>query len=139
MMRYLRIAVGAAFAAIVVAACSSNDTSSTPPTNPPASVPATSASGTSSGPAAASAAITIQNFQFGSPLQVKPGATVTVTNQDTAGHNVVADDPSAGFKTETLQKGESGTFTAPTKPGTYKYSCTLHKNMTGIGTLVVAP
>jgi plastocyanin len=58
-----------------------------------------------------------------------------VTNQDTSGHNVV--DDSGAFKTAVLQKGESEVFTAPSKPGTYKYSCTLHSNMTSTGTLIV--
>jgi plastocyanin len=146
MMRYLRIAAAGALAAIAVAACSSNDTpSSSATTSPPANVPTTSSDTSAptttggSGDSAATGTITIQGFKFGAPLTVKPGATVTVTNQDTAGHNVVADDASAGFKTDVLQKGDSGTFTAPTKAGTYKYSCTLHANMTGTGTLIVAP
>lgn len=150
MMRSLRIAAAGAIAAIAVAACSSNDnTSATPPADLPAATtdtgttdqgttapPASTGSNNNGGAqAAASGKITIENFQFGEPLLVKPGATVTVTNQDTAGHNVVADDGS--FKTDVLDKGQSGTFTAPSKPGTYTFSCTLHANMTGTGTLVV--
>jgi plastocyanin len=146
MTRYLRIAVSAMFTAIVIAACSSNDTPTTSPTTAPADTGGAAATTpsdtgaattTDGGGQAATAAITIQNFKFGAPLTVKPGTTVTVTNQDTAQHNAVADDGSS-FKTPLLAKGQSATFTAPSKPGTYKYSCTVHASMTSIGTLVVS-
>jgi plastocyanin len=126
MTRLLRLAAGALLAAFAVAACSADDTTS----NTPAST--TTAGG---GGQAAGAAITIKDFKFGGPLTVKPGESVKVTNQDGAAHNTVADDGS--FKTEDLEQGESATFTAPSKPGTYKYSCTLHSSMSGIGTLIV--
>ena len=58
-----------------------------------------------------------------------------VTNQDVAAHDAVSDD--GKFKTPLLKQGESATFTAPTAPGTYKFSCSVHANMTGIGTLTV--
>jgi plastocyanin len=140
-------------AALAVAACSSDD--STSPAAAPSSAAAPSApattsapgggesSGESSGeasessePAGEGGTITIQNFRFGDPLTVSPGARVTVVNEDTAGHDAVSDD--GLFKTPVLGKGERATFTAPTKPGTYKYSCSVHPgSMSGIGTLVV--
>jgi plastocyanin len=149
MMRSLRIAAVGVFAAVAMAACSSNDSTTATPTttNAPApstdsgadssaTTPTTTSGGSNSEQAAAlSGKITIQDFQYGVPLLVKPGATVTVTNQDTADHDVVADDGS--FKTALLGKGKSATFTAPTKPGTYTFSCSVHANMTGTGTLVV--
>jgi plastocyanin len=129
MTRLLRFAVAALFAALAVAACSSNSGStSTPPASP-------SASGGGGGGGTAAATITIKNFQFGSPVTVKPGDTVKVTNADSPTHNVTADDGS--FKVPDLSSGQSSTFTAPSKAGTYKFSCTLHANMTGIGTLIV--
>jgi plastocyanin len=142
MTRFLRIAAAALFAAIAVAACSSNE-------NPPVSSPTTSGGGaggttTSSAPTTtssgggqtAASVINIENFQFGEPITVKPGAKITVTNKDTAGHNVVSDDGKS-FKTAVLQQGQSEQITAPSTAGTYKYSCTLHANMTSTGTLVV--
>ena len=39
-------------------------------------------------------------------------------------------------RTPLLNEGESATFTAPTQPGTYKFSCTVHAQMQGIGTLI---
>jgi plastocyanin len=153
MMRSLRIAAVGAFAAIAMAACSSNDgtgtaapsdnspaaTSYSPPdtatTPPDTGAAATSESSDGGAAGAATGTITIQDFQFGEPLLVKAGATITVTNKDSAGHNVVADDGS--FKTEVLDQNQSETFKAPSKAGTYKFSCTLHANMTSTGTLVV--
>jgi plastocyanin len=73
--------------------------------------------------------ITISNFAFGGELTVAPGATVTVINKDSAQHNVTATDGS--FKTANLKQGESATFTAPTKPGRYAFTCTIHPQMTG--------
>jgi plastocyanin len=160
MIRYLRIAAAAAGAALVLAACASNDssvpaadggsssastsasTSAAPTTSDDSGGATSSAPGSSTpaggGGAATSGTITIKDFKFGSPLTVAPGAKITVTNQDSAPHNAVSDgDSGAAFKTDLLQKGESAQITAPTKPGTYKYSCTVHANMTGIGTLVV--
>ncbi len=145
MMRSLRIAAVGAFVALAVAACSSKDDSSdTLSNNPPAATTTTDSAATTppassdsgGGTAASTGTITIQNFQFGQPLTVKPGATITVTNKDSAPHDVVADD-NGGFKTDTLDQNQSATFTAPTKAGTYKFSCSLHANMTGTGTLVV--
>ena len=46
-------------------------------------------------------------------------------------------DDEGRFRTPLLNEGESATFTAPTQPGTYKFSCTVHAQMQGIGTLIV--
>jgi plastocyanin len=83
---------------------------------------------------AAGGTITIAAFAFGQPLTVAPGATVEVVNTDAAPHNVTAADGS--FETPDLNQGDTATFTAPTAPGRYEFSCTLHPEMTG--TLIVA-
>lgn len=145
MTRLLRLAVAAAVAILTVAACASEDsppavsggtTAAPSATGAPAtSDPAPSASGSSSEDGG-SAKITIKDFQYGAPLTVKPGTRIEVENEDTAGHDVVADDGS--FKAPVLAKDEKATFTAPTAPGTYKFSCSLHPgSMSGIGTLIV--
>jgi plastocyanin len=87
---------------------------------------------TSSGRSAA-ATITIKGFSFGQPVTVAPGATVEVVNTDAAPHNVTAADKS--FKTSNLNQDEKATFTAPTTPGRYEFTCTIHPEMTG--TLIV--
>jgi plastocyanin len=148
MNRLLRLAGAAATVTVAIAACSSgNDASdSAAPsvaTTTSAAAPTTSAPGggeaTSSddnGPAAASGTITIQNFAFGAPLTVRPGAMIKLTNMDAAAHDVASDDGET-FRTPLLNHGESATFTAPTQPGTYKFSCTVHAQMREIGTLIV--
>ena len=99
------------------------------PTSASASMPAVSpTAGT------AVAAITIKDFEYGEPLTVAPGATVSVTNMDTAEHTVTADEGTA-FDVEVQGSGGTASFTAPTKPGTYAYHCTYHPNMHG--TLIV--
>ena len=79
--------------------------------------------------------IDIKNFAF-SPNQttVKPGAKITVTNNDITGHSFTADDGKS-FDTGILAQGKSATVTAPTTPGSYPFHCTPHPNMQG--TLVV--
>lgn len=79
------------------------------------------------------ATITIKGFAFGQPLTVAPGTRVEVVNTDAAPHNVTATDRS--FKTSNLNQDETATFTAPTTPGRYEFTCTLHPEMTG--TLIV--
>ena len=154
MKRLLRLAVAAAALTAAIAACSSANGSSgsaapsvatttsaaAPTTSAPAGGEATSSDdgsgGSDDGQAAGSGTITIKDFAFGAPLTVRPGATIKVTNQDAAAHDVSSDDEGR-FRTPLLNKDESATFTAPTQPGTYKFSCTVHGQMQGIGTLIV--
>jgi plastocyanin len=146
MTRLLRL-LAAAVAVVAVAACSSDDDS--PPaaagssataapsaTSAPATATSAPGGGEGSSSASASGMIKINDFKFGAPLTVAPGAKIEVENEDRAAHDVVADDGS--FKTPSLGRDDKATFTAPTKPGTYKFSCSLHPaSMSGIGTLIV--
>jgi plastocyanin len=153
MKRLLRLAGAAAALTVAIAACSSGNDSSdsaapsvattsaaAPTTSAPAGGEATSSDdnggGSGGGRAADSGTISIKDFAFGAPLTVRPGATIKVTNMDTAAHDVASDDEGR-FRTPLLNEGESATFTAPTQPGTYKFSCTVHAQMQGIGTLIV--
>lgn len=153
--RLLRLTVAAAALTAAIAACSSGNASSGSAapgvaTTTSAAAPTTSAQaggeatstddggsgGSDNGQAAGSGTVTIKDFAFGAPLTVRPGATIKVTNQDAAAHDVSSDDEGR-FRTPLLNKDESATFTAPTQPGTYKFSCTVHGQMQGIGTLIV--
>jgi plastocyanin len=153
MKRLLRLAGAAAALTVAIAACSSGNDSSdsaapsvattsaaAPTTSAPAGGEATSSDdnggGSGGGRAADSGTISIKDFAFGAPLTVRPGATIKVTNMDTAAHDVASDDEGR-FRTPLLNEGESATFTAPTQPGTYKFSCTVHAQMQGIGALIV--
>lgn len=111
-MRTLARGAATALAGIVLAACSSSPDGGTAP---------------GGGSNAGGGVITIKDFGYGSPVTVAPGATVTVKQEDTVEHDVSA----SGFRTNLLGKGESATFTAPTQPGTYEYTCSVHPQMHG--------
>jgi plastocyanin len=86
--------------------------------------------GTSTGGAAAPAAATLEisGFQF-TPISVAPGAQITVNNRDGATHTVTSDNGS--FDSGEVAGGGSGSFTAPTQPGTYTFHCQIHPDMAG--------
>jgi plastocyanin len=98
----------------------------------------TSSSGSATGsegastPSATGATLEINGFQF-SAIRVAPGATVMVVNNDSAPHTATAKDGS--FDTDTIPAGATGSFTAPTEPGSYPFFCAIHPRMTG--TLIV--
>ena len=81
------------------------------------------------------AAVTIKDHQFKPPaLTVPSGATVTFVNKDGDAHTVQAFDRS--WASAGLDTGDhySRVFT---KPGVYRYFCSLHPYMTG--TITVTP
>lgn len=61
-------------------------------------------------------------------LTVPTGATVTWTFEDSAVHDVMADDKS--FSSPLLNDGKTYQFTF-TKPGSYPYTCSVHPYMMG--------
>ena len=73
--------------------------------------------------------VKIDNFSFApTTLTIKAGTEVRWKNQDDIPHTVV----SAGqqtFKSKVLDTDEESTYTF-TKPGTYKYFCSIHPKMT---------
>jgi plastocyanin len=75
------------------------------------------------------AAVNIDNFSFTpSTITVSRGTTVRWTNHDDIPHTVVSDDNS--FRSKPLDTGDQFTYTF-TKPGTYRYYCSIHPRMTG--------
>jgi len=115
-----------ACAALLILAMVSAGCSSAGPAAPagPAASPAPASSGTA-------AAVTIQNFAFSpATITVKPGTTVTWTNQDGASHTITSDSTPAAFSSATLANGATYQFTF-TAPGTYPYHCSIHPSMTG--------
>jgi plastocyanin len=117
-----RIAIVGVFgAAMFLASCSSGGSSTTNSTQ----------SGQSGGgPGGSAHAITIKNFAFSpNSITVTPGATVTVTNGDSVAHTVTS--KTGAFDTGDIQAGQSKTFTAPNKAGSYPYICTIHQYMAG--------
>jgi plastocyanin len=124
--------------AVLLAACSS--ATPTPQAIQPTPNTAASEPTTASAASGNDVAVTIGNFAFNpSPVTIKVGTTVTWTNQDSASHNVVADN--GEFKNNTLGKGDTFSFTF-TKEGTYTYYCSFHggPNEQGMsGQIIVTP
>jgi plastocyanin len=107
--------------ALLLAACSSSGGGS-------------GSSGSSAGATTATKSVTISNFMF-SPMtaSVAPGSTVSVTNKDSVTHTLTA--TGGQFNTGNIGPGQTKTFTAPSKAGTYSYICNIHQYM--MGTIVV--
>lgn len=110
-------------AAVFMAACGSSGTP-----NATATTVAPAGGGTSG------TSITIHNYAFSpAKLTVKPGATITVHNEDSVAHTVT---DTGKFDTGDVASGATKSFTAPSTPGTYSYMCTIHPFM--MGTLTVS-
>ena len=94
------------------------------------SVPNTFAMSSETGTKAASGTeVKIDNFSFApGTLTVPAGTEVRWTNRDDIPHTVVSNDNS--FKSKALDTDEEFTYTF-TKPGTYKYFCSIHPKMVG--------
>ena len=85
-------------------------------------------SGVAASKAADTNKIRIKDFSFiPSETIVDVGTTVTWMNEDSAPHTI---DASGEFKSETLNNGESYSFTF-TKTGDYVYRCGIHPSMKG--------
>jgi plastocyanin len=83
---------------------------------------------TATSPKTTAATVNISNFQFAPKvLQVKVGTTVTWVNNEGT-HTVTADN--GAFASDNLAAGQNFTYTF-TKPGTYRYYCSLHGSKGG--------
>lgn len=77
--------------------------------------------------------VTIKNFDYmPMALTVAAGTTVTWKNLDGEPHTVVSVD--GLFRSRALDEGDSFAFTF-SRPGTYKYVCSIHPQM--VGTITV--
>jgi plastocyanin len=82
---------------------------------------------------AADTAVKIDNFTFTPQrVTVKPGTTITWTNQDDIPHTVTS--ATKAFRSKALDTDDKFSFTFTTA-GVYEYFCSLHPHMTG--TIVV--
>jgi plastocyanin len=81
----------------------------------------------------ASNTVVMKNFDFAPmAMTVNAGTTVTWRNMDEEPHTVVSAD--GLFRSAALDSKETFTFTF-SKPGTYKYVCSIHPKM--VGTITV--
>ena len=125
--RILAVAAAVSLAGITGCAAQGQDPSP-PPAAGSSSVPSSNASAHG-----VEAVITIRDFAFDVPTSVKPGATVTVTNADSAPHTLTAREQ-GGFDIA-VPAGGTVIFQAPDAPGEYALICSFHPKMSG--TLVV--
>jgi len=80
-----------------------------------------------------STVVMAKDFMFApTSLTVAAGSTVTWTNRDDEPHTVVSEG--GLFRSAALDTNESFSFRFD-KPGTYRYTCSIHPRMTG--TIVV--
>jgi amicyanin len=80
--------------------------------------------------------VTMSGYAFApATLTITAGGTVTWTNQDTAPHNVKTTSAPVALDSPMLNRGGTWSYTFTT-PGTYRYYCTVHPEMTA--TLVVS-
>jgi len=115
-MRLNVVTPAAAAAFLLLAGCGGGSSSATPAAASKTTKPA------------GSARIAISNFKFKPPaIQVKVGAKLTFTNNDSSPHTATSRDGKA-FDTGTLKQGATKTVTV-SKPGTYAYFCSFHPFM----------
>lgn len=140
-MRPKLMSVVAAGLIVGLTGCGSSTTtegsaiSTSPTSSSSATTPATQASDTApSAPEAKSLVIAIKDFKYTVPASVAPGTKVTVKNEDAENHTMTS-APKGAFEVTATGGGGTATFTAPTKPGSYPFTCDFHADM--MGTLVV--
>lgn len=109
-----------------------SESNSTPPTSESSTTTTAAAPASPTAAAPATAALSISNFMFAVPASVAPGAKITIKNTDTVVHTVTSE--TGGFDVKVNPNG-TATLTAPSKPGSYPFVCTIHPSMTA--TLVV--
>jgi plastocyanin len=106
---------------------SKKSSSSTSSQNPPASTSSASGSG---GASSGTVKVSMKNIAFNpNNVTVKVGQKVEWTNDDSVGHNVVAQS-GASFQSKVFNQGGTYSFT-PKKAGTIQYVCTIHPGMNG--------
>lgn len=90
--------------------------------------------GTVETPLSGTVEVTMKGFAFTpAALVVKKGTVIQITNQDSTGHSLTADDGS--FDTGVFSSGKTKTLTMESV-GTFAYHCTPHPSMTGTITVV---
>jgi plastocyanin len=71
--------------------------------------------------------IVIKGFGYAVPASVRPGAELTIRNEDKVAHTVTA-KPGHAFDVA-VDASATTTMTAPSRPGRYAFICTYHPYM----------
>ena len=87
------------------------------------------AASTAQAAAPAPVVVPIKSFAFSMSVTVPVGGAVTWKNLDGEPHTVVSAD--GLFRSGALDQGDSFTFRF-TRPGTYRYLCSIHPNMRAV-------
>ena len=95
----------------------------------PAPAAAASDSSDSGESVASTTVIDISGFDFTPGAVVTGGQTIEVANADGAPHTLTSTD--GLFDTGIIDGNGTGSFVAPTAPGTYSFFCELHPSMRG--------
>jgi plastocyanin len=127
-MRKLLLATSAVVMSLLLAACSSSGGGTS------SGGSSTNSNSSSSTTSTGSPTITIDSFAYSGDLTVKVGEKVTVVNKDSVPHTLT-DKATMKFDTGDIAPGATGSFTAPSQPGSYPFGCRIHSEMKG--TLVV--
>lgn len=122
-MTRTRLLLAAVPASLLLAACGSSGSSEAP-----AAAPTTAAGSPRASAAGAAATYTVAQYKLPA-LTVAPGTTVKVLDGDDEPHTVTVDN--GAFDTGSFDKSHPGTFTAPSKPGSYAIHCKVHPSMHG--------
>ena len=79
----------------------------------------------------AASTVSVKSYTFApAAITIAAGNTVTWINQDDDPHTVKSVGPDTALKSPALDTNDKYSFTF-TKPGVYKYFCTLHPHMQG--------
>lgn len=118
---------------LLLAACSSSRSTASP--QPPTVLPPAYGTPASSAPpstAADGVVLRVSGYHFPA-LTVAPGTRLALVDLDSEPHTVTA--TGGAFSSRSFDSHHPGTLVAPTTPGSYTYTCTIHPTMHG--TLVV--
>jgi plastocyanin len=132
MKRLLTTVACLALTGALLAGCGGGSKTSSSSSSANTPTPSTSTTSTPATSQAAGGAVTVQMKDIAfkpDTATVKVGQTVKWINADAVDHNVTATS-GASFSSPTFGNGGSYAF-KPAKPGTIKYVCTIHPNMTG--------
>jgi plastocyanin len=112
-------------ALVVVTGCTTEPTAGATPA--PTDPPAAAACSTATGPATTEVSIAGFAFDPGT-ARARVGDAIAWTNSDGAPHTVTLDDGEC--TTPSIGRGETA-FLGFSVPGTYRYHCRIHPDMTG--------